>query len=447
LRTHRFEKQIVQAWSDGGLAKDLPPLKVTATFAEGSISGLAANCRFQAIRLPTPEEYDLSEVNWIKEQLQKDYLGNQIRLHMLDLTGVGRQSNRSTFGSQLPGLEQVTLRVGESEVVVDLTAANLVVVERNQSGATRFPLNTRIADVAAGGGGKWLVLHLPQLGKLAVFDVTARRIVHQIPLAEEKVLFAAGAEKLLVVFPGLKAIERWDLASGRHEMAAEFSHDGTIGAVAMGCGGAGPMLMHGYDSADPPQPHWTLVDMQSLETSRLEASLPESTYPQSPPLTSSVDGTVFGSLDLALVLKGQSVEEVSLSARSEFPANTRYAPFLVTPGTSGQQLFYRNSIYSTKGELLVGAAKFSVGVPTYDKDYCLSFHSSNTGARRLAQVTICQNKAATLRPLVAFEAFVNSQEGSLPSRKRYHLYPASRLFVSIPLSDDALLLNELPAWK
>ena len=58
-----------------------------------------------------------------------------------------------------------------------------------------------VSDVAVGGGGRYLVLHLPQLKKLAVFDVNEARLTSYIPLAEDKVWFAAGVNKVVVGLP------------------------------------------------------------------------------------------------------------------------------------------------------------------------------------------------------------------------------------------------------
>src|SRR5947209_6246179 len=55
------------------------------------------------------------------------------------------------------------------------------------------PLPSAVADVTAGGGGRYLILHLPRERKLAVFDCAAARVVRYLPVADDSIRFAAGA--------------------------------------------------------------------------------------------------------------------------------------------------------------------------------------------------------------------------------------------------------------
>jgi hypothetical protein len=45
--------------------------------------------------------------------------------------------------------------------------------------------------------------------KLAVFDVNEAKIVHYIGIAEDSIRFAAGKDRILVILPGSKIIQRW----------------------------------------------------------------------------------------------------------------------------------------------------------------------------------------------------------------------------------------------
>jgi hypothetical protein len=59
-------------------------------------------------------------------------------------------------------------------------------------------LPATIGGVAVGGGGRYLILHLPKQRQLALFDVNEAKVVHHFPLAEDTVKFAAGGEKLVI---------------------------------------------------------------------------------------------------------------------------------------------------------------------------------------------------------------------------------------------------------
>ena len=64
-----------------------------------------------------------------------------------------------------------------------------------------------VRNVAVGGGGRYFILHLPKLQQLAVFDVNEAKITHSIPVTADKVQFAAGLEKLIVVSPDKDVID------------------------------------------------------------------------------------------------------------------------------------------------------------------------------------------------------------------------------------------------
>src|SRR5262249_52768856 len=108
-------------------------------------------------------------------------------------------------------------------------------VERNLPGS--------IDRLAVGGAGRYLVLHLPAQRQLAGLDVTQARIVHYISAAEDNVKFAAGQEKLVVVFPDTRVIQRWDLTTGKRELAIPLVAEGGARGVAMGSASHGPILL------------------------------------------------------------------------------------------------------------------------------------------------------------------------------------------------------------
>src|SRR5262249_54518328 len=69
-------------------------------------------------------------------------------------------------------------------------------------------LPSPIEDVAVGGGGRYLILYLPAVRKLAVFDVNQAKVAHSVSLSEDGVKFTAGIDKLLVALPNTRRIER-----------------------------------------------------------------------------------------------------------------------------------------------------------------------------------------------------------------------------------------------
>src|SRR5262249_28997765 len=81
-------------------------------------------------------------------------------------------------------------------------------------------LPAAVDDVAVGGGGRYLILHVAELHKLAVFDVSAAKIKGQIDTPGPAPRFAAGLDKL-VVLQNATTLERYDLETLKLEQTVE----------------------------------------------------------------------------------------------------------------------------------------------------------------------------------------------------------------------------------
>lgn len=105
-----------------------------------------------------------------------------------------------------------------------------------------------IDGACVAGGGRFLVCHLRDDNKLAILDLTAGKIVKTIPVPE-KVLFAAGADALVIVDPDEDTVERWSLTTFAKEASADLpvSMDLNATAIAMGCASNGPLVVQALD--------------------------------------------------------------------------------------------------------------------------------------------------------------------------------------------------------
>ena len=155
----------------------------------------------------------------------------------------------------------VTLRSGSTgkdtrTFTEDRTAAAVAGAARPTVGAPEkmvCKLPGTVADVVAGGGGCYLLLVLKDVKKLAVFDVKAAAVIKYLPLASEEVLVAAGSEKLVLVYPDQRLVQRWRLETLEKELTKPLPFDGVVKAIAMGSNSAGPILVHwavGYGALD-----------------------------------------------------------------------------------------------------------------------------------------------------------------------------------------------------
>src|SRR6185437_11333418 len=104
-------------------------------------------------------------------------------------------------------------------------------------------LSEPFAQVRTGGGGRYLVFHLKKAKKLAIFDVSQAKIAREIDAPSDDVLFAAGRDKLMIVVPGQRLLQRVDLHTGKREKTVPISDTRPIRMAAMGCNSNGPLML------------------------------------------------------------------------------------------------------------------------------------------------------------------------------------------------------------
>ncbi len=129
-------------------------------------------------------------------------------------------------------------------------------------------LDGKLGAVATGGGGRYLLLTLPDRRELVVFDAFSQRVAAQVPLASDDVLVAAGAEAFFLVYPALRIIHRWNLQLLALDRTAALPIRGEVKAVALGAGSAGPMLLRWVQSQSGgtfSRMDFSFVDPESLK--------------------------------------------------------------------------------------------------------------------------------------------------------------------------------------
>src|SRR5271157_5830328 len=82
-------------------------------------------------------------------------------------------------------------------------------------------LDGKLTELVVGGGGRYLILFLKSNRQLAIFDVMATDIVKRLDLPSEDVLIAAGAEKLILLYPKEKLFQRYSLKTMEAELTGQ----------------------------------------------------------------------------------------------------------------------------------------------------------------------------------------------------------------------------------
>ena len=98
-------------------------------------------------------------------------------------------------------------------------------------------------DFCVGPGGTLLALRLARVGKLAIVDASMRKIVGYVTLEEPDDLFAAGAEKLVVVARKSRVARRYSLLGLKQEAEALLPGESPIVVAGTGASLRGPLFM------------------------------------------------------------------------------------------------------------------------------------------------------------------------------------------------------------
>jgi hypothetical protein len=208
-----------------------------------------------------------------------------------------------------------------------------------------------IRDACVGGGGRYLIFHCPTVRKIAIFDVTTLKVEKQITLATDEVLFAAGMEKLLVIYPDEKQVHRYSLASYKLEddMSLEVRQRPT--AAAIGSATAGPLILGGI----PAQNNASKMVLSFLDLVTLKEVLIEKaegdfkvSFGAAAHMRASADGRTLGAWLTQLRPSGLQVARLADNTISGSYVGESVGH--VTPGPDGQTLFTEKGMYTNKGE-------------------------------------------------------------------------------------------------
>lgn len=162
-------------------------------------------------------------------------------------------------------------------------------------------LPSAVADVCVGGGGRYVCLLLPKTRQVAVFDVSAGKVVKYFPVAADDVRIAAGMNKLVVLTPEPGMITRYDFAKLEKDVTAPAPFSGALKTVAMGSASAGPLLVnYGKGTGALDAAPVILIDPNTMKEVRVGADDARAgmgghvCYRDMMHYRASPDGTVFG---------------------------------------------------------------------------------------------------------------------------------------------------------
>ncbi len=337
---------------------------------------------------------------------------------------------------------------GRPELFLDLEVAPL------EKDAVVRKLDGYVSDVAVGGGGRYLILHMAGRGKLAVFDVNAAKVVKELPVGGAGMKFAATLDKLVVALPGTRTLQRWDLNTFELDRSVEFPWKGELLGLAAGCASDGPILVLAKDNNTFQIAPFTL-DLDKFTRREIAWALGEGwhhpIHGNLLHLRASPDGTSFASWCTSHSPSGMHWFHLtgSLSRRTY----SHQAAGHVLPGLGGKVLYTGLGAYTpyVKGmgqEPRRHPAADPEGryVPGHHGDYCLYLGKGPTYRDRNPPRTLEVHKLGVAKPLIRLSEaaiFLEDEQNirhDFTMDKRFHLIPDAKLLVVIPPGNDRLAL-------
>ncbi len=308
-------------------------------------------------------------------------------------------------------------------------------------------LPSAIADVTVGGGGRYLILHLPRERKLAVFDVSEAKIKGYVPLAGDNIKFTAGRDKLIVALGSDNRIQRWNLATLQREATAPLSVQFKLSLIAMGSNSDGPLLVASADGIW--RPELFFMDIATLKKLPIEKTGDSHIHMmEGDGVRASADGRVFGMWSIymgmrTLVLNGNEARGYHENGLAGH----------LTPGPDGKVIYTAKGRYTNQVKPLDDQSK---GAPYYlpavQGDYFLAVEAKSPPGRdksvrgTLTVHRVGEERALITLPEMDMPADIHLQglnRERIPADKRIYLIPSAKLLIIIPTTNDRLVLHRI----
>ncbi len=340
-------------------------------------------------------------------------------------------------------------------------------------------LETRLTDLVVGGGGRYLFLNLKDAGQIAIFDVNAADFVKRVPAASDEVLIAAGAEKLVLLYPKERLFQRWDLKTMTLEVKGEKQPiEGRIHNIAMGSDSDGPILAfwstpprNNSGSLEPAR--CSFIDPVTFRVLKIEP--PRGSHPMGGTWTSegsfrmytqlgsdrihlraSPGGALFGSWCVSHGPSG--VQTIAIEGPSIRLGYQHESAGHVVPGADGRTIFTgaghrRNADGKPLDPVNPAAPSTECLIPSTDPNCFLAVSGASfvggpltgqvSAAIRLTSSGAVLATARGLDEMVGAVRSLGSGGDPVTIDKRFHFIPAANLLITVPASNDRLVLRRL----
>jgi hypothetical protein len=417
------------------------------TTVEGIISGLSS---VAIIMDETQATFDLTKATSVT--LHPIAASDAVE-YQLELTKNGKLVRKAT------GIIPI-LKTASASGSTPADANNKSASARAGAQQTEIKLPSDISDVAVGGGGRYLILCLRKLRQLAIFDANSAKIVKYLPMDSDDTLFAAGAEKLVMVSASQSTISRYSLKTFEREATAPIPVKGTIKTVAMGANSRGPLLVLASSPLQQPvnliskqlttKDACSLVDLNSLAVKNTLSDA--RTIPQAiadpMQIRVSADGTVFS---IWFAGRGSRMQRTIILNGNE-PTNYFFpesASWLI-PSPDGRIIYSSSGLYTVEAKMIGERDSYvpnTLRIPAPNGNYYLGIDRTGNISAYLARESRAIASLPKLGDIGTEEFLLANERVTITPDKRFHFVPDARLVIGIPTTNDRLILQQFDLLK
>jgi hypothetical protein len=307
-------------------------------------------------------------------------------------------------------------------------------------------LGEAAAQVRTGAGGRLLIFHLNKAGRLAIVDISKSAVVNTIEVPDD-VRFAAGVDKLLVVLPAQKLVQRYSLTDFQREKTAPLPEDAPTFVAVMGCNSTGPLVLRGAQTRDYRSGGLLFWDVEKMAVAQLPRDLIGGG-----PIRISADGKTLIGWTSGLSPQTFQLARFNSSGLQEFesPDSHGYNGWWATPTADGSYVVrYHAGIYSHDLKLLPSDA-FSGSVLMPCEDPRLMLAARIVDRRRagpeseLSIVTLNDQQIlyTLATPELESKASNSIEQGYFKDEPRARFLPALKTVVTVPESNDKVVIRK-----
>lgn len=316
--------------------------------------------------------------------------------------------------------------------------------------AKSIPLPGTLTDVAVGGNGRFLLLHLADLKKVAVFDVSQAKIVGYLPAADDNTKVVAGATRALVFSISQGVVTRYQLATLQREVSAAIPTPDSIQYVGMGAGTEGPVLLR--TSAGTGEIDRAMLQFLDLNTLKLmpvtwpDGQMPHAVVRDRNVIHVATNGSVFNVQGMgAFRWNGGALQR--LTGGNQFGGDRGVS----LPAADGSH-FLANGQLQNADLRAIGdqSLNFGIAVPSVTGRYFLSFKRQEVLQGSSEKQSLKLYIFGDSRPLVTLNDVPVSIGGNshynanfLGFENRIFFIPDAHALVTLPASNDRIELRRL----